>query len=378
MELTWEMTHFDHVHYVPILRWKGAERDALCELFRFNGGTPPIDDSQFTPLLEIPPDKFILNSTEERVEVNELLSNAAEDILQNWGHKPLFVDLTLLPKHLRSSTSGNPLIVLANAMSKRLLTIIPVTGLNRTTGYQRAVRQVAQAQRNGVCLRLEAGDFQHTSLSNDIDQLLGYLRLQPEKVDLLIDWKTIYDFGPVFTALCRRLPYLPRWRTFTFASGAFPKDLTGFTVGRNKWKRWDWITWRDQVTQSSLPRIPTYSDYTIQHPLYTQHDPDKFLNPSASIRYTYEEYWLIMRGEGLFHSGSPGHHQYPANAYLLCEQEEFFGPDFSFGDAYIKERSLELAKEEIEKTGNPKTWLQAGINHHIALVLRQIAKLFGS
>jgi hypothetical protein len=230
-----------------------------------------------------------------------------------------------------------------------------------------------------VCLRLEAKDLQRTSLSNDADALLGYFNLAPEEVDLLIDWKTLQGFGPDFTALCNHLPHLPRWRTFTFASGAFPMNLTGFSVGRHEQKRWDWITWRDQVAKpSSHLRIPTYGDYTIQHPIYIVHEPGTILNPSASIRYTCEDYWIIMRGEGLYHKGSPGHEQYPANAYLLSEQEEFCGADFSFGDAYIKERSLELAKEKVEKPGNPTTWLEAGVNHHIALVLQQIASLFVS
>jgi mannose-6-phosphate isomerase-like protein (cupin superfamily) len=41
------------------------------------------------------------------------------------------------------------------------------------------------------------------------------------------------------------------------------------------------------------------------------------MNISASIRYTTDDYWVIMRGEGLRNKGGAGYDQYPANAELL-------------------------------------------------------------
>jgi len=84
-----------------------------------------------------------------------------------------------------------------------------------------------------------------------------------------------------------------------------------------------------------------------------------------------------MRGEGIRNDG-PGLSQFPANATLLCERPEFQGEDFSRGDRYIKEMALELEKNGSGRTGNLRTWLQATINHHLTLTVRQIANLFGS
>lgn len=117
--------------------------------------------------------------------------------------------------------------------------------------------------------------------------------------------------------------------------------------------------------------LPVYGDYTIQCPTYSE--APQYANTSASVRYTYENYWVIMRGEGLRNPGGPGYSQYPANAQLLCEREEFCGSTFSSGDRYINDRALNPAK-----TGNASTWLQAGINHHITFVVRQIARYFES
>ena len=95
------------------------------------------------------------------------------------------------------------------------------------------------------------------------------------------------------------------------------------------------------------------------------------LNPSASIRYTSDEHWVVMRGEGLRNKGGTGHVQYPANAELLTLRPEYCGQYFSFGDNYIYEISLNKGK-----TGNPRTWVTAGVNHHLTFAVRQINDMF--
>ena len=95
------------------------------------------------------------------------------------------------------------------------------------------------------------------------------------------------------------------------------------------------------------------------------------MNVSASIRYTTDDHWLVMRGEGLLNEDGDGHAQYPANAQLLMQRPEFRGSDFSFGDNYIYERP-----KNRDKPGTPRSWVTAGVNHHLTFVVRQIANLF--
>jgi len=65
----------------------------------------------------------------------------------------------------------------------------------------------------------------------------------------------------------------------------------------------------------------------------------------------------------------PGREQWNAHAQLLCDDGKlFYGQGFSWGDAFIHERSLNT-----ENHGNPEIWLRAGINHHMTVVSRQIA-----
>ena len=97
-----------------------------------------------------------------------------------------------------------------------------------------------------------------------------------------------------------------------------------------------------------------------------------------SIRYTLDEEWLIMRGEAVrgraasnADEARPGREQWNAHAQLLCDDGNlFYGETFSWGDAFIRERSV-----KIENHGSPEIWLRAGINHHMTVVSQQIANL---
>ena len=115
-----------------------------------------------------------------------------------------------------------------------------------------------------------------------------------------------------------------------------------------------------------MRRHPSFADYTIQHPVYKE--SAQFFAPSASIRYTLKDEWLVMRGQ----RGKP--RQYLANARILSEMPEYkgFGEGFSYGDAQIKLKGADLSSK---RTGNPTTWLVVGINHHLACVTSQIATL---
>jgi hypothetical protein len=356
---------FDYAQYVPILRWKQAEWLALRHL-------QEKDSIRMTPLVEPVPAKFVKSRPGKTYSVDKELGKIAEGILQNWGQDPLFMDLWLLPSKIRTESRLHPFELLGEEARLRQLSIIPTTGLNRNAAYQSAVAALVAADRRGACIRLLRDDIQRSTLPNELEHLLSFLELQPAQVDLLVDYQFIDCACAIASKLGRRLPYLTRWRTFTVASGAFPKNLTAFTVGQHEHPRLDWQVWHDLVRdEATLSRRPSYSDYTIQHPIFSE--PPPVPNFSASIRYAHYNYWVIMRGEGVFHDGSPGFAQWPANALLLCERDEFCGDDFSYGDKYIKEMSLQL-----KNTGNARTWLQAGLNHHLTFVVRQIASLFDS
>jgi hypothetical protein len=323
------------------------------------------------------PTAFVRKSDGEPVDlpISEVVAKTVEYVLKCWRQSPIFVDCW----HLDSTkiNQASMLQELGEQSQKERLPIIPVTGLSRHKSYQTVVAQLSSTSNRGACIRLIRQDLLVPNLSEKIDGILSELNLQPEQTDLLLDLQRIEESTILdYSRVCESLPYLLDWRSLTVSSGAFPKDLSELEPNRqHQLKRVDWLTWQEQVvTAPPLKRRPSFSDYTIQHPIYSE--PPERANFSASIRYTADNYWVIMRGEGLRQKGSPGPSQWPANAQLLIERSGFCGKDFSYGDGYIFAGSLEIVKPANKmKPGNAEAWLRAGINHHVAFVLNQIANL---
>jgi hypothetical protein len=197
---------------------------------------------------------------------------------------------------------------------------------------------------------------------------LSFFNYIPEKIDLIFD-NQIHNSNSIgIKAINEFLPELLKWRTISLIGGCFPKDLTQFPVGEHELSRDDFLYWKDQIKQKGLSRLPSFGDYTVQYPFMKDLSFPTF---SASIRYTSEKYWAIMRGQSV-KKGS-GYAQWPANAAMLCKRSEFSGRKFSNGDEYIYTMS-----EQEKNTGNAMTWIRAGINHHLTFVVRQLASLFDS
>jgi hypothetical protein len=201
------------------------------------------------------------------------------------------------------------------------------------------IRRATQATRDGLAVRVPVTSLRRPTAGHELLELVEYLGLDPTRVDLIVEYGLISATDPSFSFICHRLPEINRWRTFTVLAGAFPPDLMDFRKpGQYEVQREEWSRWAEGA------------------------------NPSASIRYTSDTYWVIMRGEGLRTPGSAGHAPYPANAELLCGRKEFRGPQFSAGDAYI----WRIGSREDPRTGSPETWIRAGINHHMTFAARQI------
>lgn len=354
---------FNHRNYMPILRWKRAEIVALREL-------GSAEKRRITPLIELVPNDFAPKKTNLPPDIAGILATKAEQIKSNWGNTPILVDLLHLDSNLRTARGTHVLKYLGQAMRERGLPLIPVTGLKRPASDQAAVAFLARKDGRGFCLRLHPEDLSISNLESELDAFLSSLKVEHADVHLVVDFQEKLGSAPEITGLLSNVPDVELWRTFTFASGAFPKNLTDFKVGQHLHPRSDWLLWRRLLGRQNLVRKPTFADYTIQHGRFLEPPPSP--NISASIRYTAKENWVIMRGEGLRNKGGPGHAQYPANAQLLCERPEYCGRDFSYGDRYVYE-----TYKKPQKPGTPETWLRAGVNHHITFTVRQIAGLFG-
>lgn len=247
------------------------------------------------------------------------------------------------------------------------LTLIPVINLSSYHEHLNTVLKYNSIKNNGVCLRIFCENISDPNFFNVLNRLVSLLNIPAKNIDLLFDYQANLNPEENIEHIYNKIPLWGTWRTLTLIGGAFPKDLTSFSVGQHTLNRSDLFYWKKQFqTWPKNVRKPAFGDYTIQHPYFSE--PPSFPNFSASIRYTCENYWVIMRGEGVRNDDGPGFSQWPANAQLLCARNEFCGSRFCYGDEYIEEMSCQT-----KKTGSAETWLRAGINHHLAFTSRQVA-----
>lgn len=358
---------FNHTHYVPILKGRAGEYGALQVM------TAEVK-AALTPLIEIPPIPWDFDDDQPAKTIDQHLEKVNPKISQSWGvERPLFVDLLWIAPDDRMAGGEHPLTYVFRTARRNDLQPIPVTGLVRDEDYQSACREAIQQDRRGVCIRLQREDFEDIDdLTGQVAALLDTLGVSPGECDLLLDLRAVgVNEGNTLLAavpvLVRSIPQLERWRSFVLAATAFPEDLMGLPPSSIRLiTRLEWIVWRTLIARSRVPRLPAFGDYAIAHPQPSEVDP-RIMRPSASIRYTTDDAWLILKGRNLRDYGY-------AEFYDVCRElirrPEYSGSGFSWGDWYIDE----CANQRVG-TGNLTTWRKVGTSHHLAVVTRQIASL---
>ena len=369
---------FDNVNYVPILRSKQAEFDALKQMRTADRGL-------ITPLIDILPATL-------SGDIAQGLTKLASEICSSWNARPIFVDLGSVDLwNMGGLLHAHPVTLLWDSVNRGTPlfpglrpTLIPVTGLLRHRNYEAAVRTVMNPAQDGVCLRLTREDVQHLSLRPEIDKFLNRMGLAPDDVHLLVDYKLLNKNSmPNIAELCIRLPYLNEWRSFTIAAGSFPPDVSSGDMKEADREytlpQLEWQLWRDQVVAANnLPRHPSFGDYGMYHPIYIE--PPKNITRTANIRYASVDYWKVMRGRQAVKKNG-GCQQYPKLALALQEQANVYcGPGYSAGDLHIyqmaEEARLALATSgNVKHPGSHTEWIAGDFNHHLTLTGRKAAEL---
>jgi hypothetical protein len=361
---------FDLRHYVPILKWKRAEQGALKALRE--------DQKKYiTPLIQFVMPKSKPGKTIEDVitKFEQQLLQLPKKIIEAWGINPVFIDVSLLYTTSLKAESIKSILMTGYKLGGFF---IPVIYLNDDQKIKDIACSLAKKTKSGICLRLISPDFSDlTKLNRDIDNLISSNTLMVKDIDLLVDIKEIEDNNGnkyiKYFELSQGISNLTKWRTFIFASGSFPKNLSQCKIDEeNLIPRIDWKSWKEKINSKKIKRKPSFADYTIQYPIYEE--VSQIFHPTSSIKYTLKDDWLIMKGQ------RQKFEHYLAHAALLVEDKRYYGENFSDGDKYIAEKANHFAvyreKPSIKGTGSTETWLRAGINHHLVLTAHQIANLF--
>lgn len=361
---------FDHKHYVPILKAKAGEYGALETL-------KSLPKSRLTPLLELWPIPWDFEGDRPAKSIDTHLKNVAQRLKKHWGiERSLFLDLLFIPSSETMKDGRHPLKYVFDEARVHSVQLIPTTGTNRDTSYQEAVKDTVAVDGRGVCIRLENDDFEDTAeLETALTQLLGFLQLSRMEADLLLDFKELSErqTSPVIIAVrsvLNSLRSVKDWRTIIFTGSGFPENLSQLSSGSiNRRARTEWVIWKTLANdRNKIPRLPTFGDYAIAHPEPMEVDP-RLMRMSANLRYTTDNDWLILKGRNV---RDYGYEQFNDLCGTLVQFNEYCGPSYSWGDAYI-----DNCVNNIEGPGSATTWRKVGTNHHLTFVTEQLASLAG-
>jgi hypothetical protein len=332
------MLKFSHKYYVPILKTKEGERWAI-----FNLDAPT--KLRLTPLMEIHEHKT-LTAAQQALSMCQALAH-------DWGtERPLFLDTCWL-----HDEHGNSGILAATFQSARneSLQAIPVARTSYSQTALARIRDIAQQDGQGYLLRAQVSDLANPAGINSVVSAIG---LQRQHVHFMLDYRN----HPMNLLVdIPRIPSIGSWLTLTTASGSCPRSLA--SLQQHVWHsipRDDWTSWEQAVTQLTLQRRPTFSDYAVR---------DYGRSPSGgrasvSIKYTTTSHWLARIGPKI---GGGGSANMKAVCQSLIQRAEYSGQNFSAGDGAIHNTA-----QPNTGPGSVGQWISWGMSHHVVFAARQI------
>jgi hypothetical protein len=360
---------FDHEHYVPVLKWRQGEYQALWRL------SEPVKD-WISPLLEIPTEPWDFETETPAKSLDEHLERFGSRLKAKWNNRQCFIDSCYIDGSAQMATGQHHLEFLFDLARKEGAAPVPVSGLGRNPDYDSAVRNIIAQDHRGACVRLSADDF-GDSISNDLHDLFARLDAGPPNMHLVIDMAEEISGSPVaqglaWKALLQQTPWLNDWMSVTVAATSFPGALPAALFRpHGLTPRSEWSAYRALLANIGGLRIPTFGDYSVSHPQTELLDP-RVLDPNAKIKYTVDGEWLIHTGTQVKRHGR-GQFQDLCQQLVANPSAAFPGPYYSWGDAYIHG-----CANGTESTGGTSTWPSVGNNRHITKVTRDVATLFGS
>ena len=180
---------FQHNHYVPVLKWKMGEYQALSRLSDQAKG-------RITPLLEIPPVGYDFEAREDRESLSSHLGDFGRRLRSKWQSRQCFVNLKYVPAKERLA-GQHPVDFVFGQTRDEGLTAVPVVSLSSDKPFLRAVSKVVQTDQHGAALRITRPDFDKDAMETEIDDCLsavgvritdagsdsgsGYTRLRADK-----------------------------------------------------------------------------------------------------------------------------------------------------------------------------------------------------
>lgn len=347
--------------YFPVLRGREGEYAAYESL-------DLTVKNSLLPVIELPSIPYDYTQGRHARSLEEHLDTLFKRMAQAFKTDPFYVDFTWveLTNDRRAKRIGAEKLASLDLAFSIVLTPSDISADLQEIG------RIIRAGTRSVAIRLRVKDFNEDSdVSVELDRIMQAVGFDASAVDLIID---LQDIGRdidratlVARSIFSQIPRREEWMRIILVASSFPEDLSEIDAASiEKLPRLEWNLWsRLQHKPAALPRPDLkFGDYAISNPTQKELDP-RTMRMSANIRYTTPDYWLIIKGRNVRKFGFD---QYFDLCRILVEREEYCGRDFSAGDRYISD-----CAEGQTGPGNATTWRKVGVNHHLTLMVEQLA-----
>lgn len=340
--------------YTPILKWKVGEKLALQQL------SNNIKD-QILPLIELQPLKDKDKDTQAFIQKFE------KDIIKYWGpNRPFLVDFS----YFNNDTIYNNIQNFIETNLNRNAICIPVISLENYDAYLKYFVESKHLLHNGLAIRLTPKTLD--SYDSAIKQIISSIQINKSSIILIIDFGLISEENIHLCNMCfdsiKNILKFYEYKQIIVTSTGFPTGFpSNYMSGQSEklFYRTELLLWK-KLNKSGINNI-LFGDYCCNTPKPLPADTSQ-LRPSAIIKYTTDDSWLIVKGGQIYKSGNS---QYKDLSAKIVNSPYFKGKDYSYGDKYI----YDCYNDENPKLGNPTTWVKVATNHHITVVVNQSLSL---
>ena len=258
----------------------------------------------------------------------------------------------------------NPHSQLYILLNQKNIEFIPVI---KSTSSMSSLNIVKSLDKSKIAIHINANELSNLKTLIDTYKSFGF---NLNSSVLFIDYNFISISPTIDNTIISKLNDLNIWNNFSeiiISSSSFPLDFSKIELNSIGYIR----KLEQDLYYNLAPEINfdiskiIFSDYTCINPNQLN-DFDYTKNKVfAAIRYTSKENYIVVRGNQLKKGTFD---QYITLAENLINLEDYTGKDYSSGDLYI----YNVSTREI-KSGNPTTWLQAAINHHLTYTVNQLS-----
>ena len=277
--------------YVPCLRWKQGEYQALLHL------SPEMRDA-IVPLIEVAEIGFDFETREPCKSIDKHLNAFAKRMLDKWGQRNCFVDMKLIGPCERMADGKHPAAFVFDDLRSKGILAIPTLNLRQDTGLRAAIKEASDKDGRGVCLRVRLEEAGNPHIRSSVDKLLSSVGTMAEQCDFILDmeapnFEPLDGLAGLLEILVSGLPHLDSWRSIGLIGTSFPASMAELPMGLSTVRRSEWQLYKNLAVRLARQglRLPSFGDYVISHPavalMYM-----RFVKPSASLRYTVDDGWL--------------------------------------------------------------------------------------